>query len=375
MKYTKNQLAALAQLFVPLATMVAQDDVYFVGKKTKKAATETQVATQPEATRYTPVQIIYADEDEAVNVSGSKRDVDEYNRRGSYGRQSVMVENPDGTFSYQLPGNDTLYIMQDSMAVTTRSLANDAYSQGYNEGYQDGEDYALTRRINRFSYGYPFYDDPFYWDSYWYDPWYGGYYGWSRPYWGYRGYWGYDPYWYGGYYGPYYGGYYGWGYYPSYWGYGGYYRGYYGRPHNSRTDGSHTSRYRGDTGRGAGYNRSRGTVNGVTTNVGTRTRTFGNNSTSRSANSGTYNRGTVTNSSNRVGSFGTSRSTTPTTSSSSSSTRSSSFGSSSSSSSSRSGGFSSSSSSGGFSGGSSRGGGGGGGFTGGSRGGGGGRGR
>ena len=38
MKYTKNLLAALALLFVPLSMTVAQDDVYFVGKKTKKAA-------------------------------------------------------------------------------------------------------------------------------------------------------------------------------------------------------------------------------------------------------------------------------------------------------------------------------------------------
>ena len=370
MKYTKNLLAALALLFVPLSMTVAQDDVYFVGKKTKKAATEVKAATQQPTTHYTPVEIIYADDDEAVNVSGSKRDVDEYNRRGSYGRQSMMVENPDGTFSYQVPGNDTLYIMPDSTAVTSRSLANDAYSQGYNEGYQDGEDYALTRRINRFGYGYNYYDDPFYWDSYWYDPyWSYGYYGWTRPYWGYRGYWGYDPYWYGGYY-PYYS-YYGWGYYPSYWGYGGYYRGYYGRPHNSHTDGAHTSRYRGDTGRSAGYNRGRGTVNssGTVINSG-RTRSFGTqqSTTSRSANTGTYNRGTVTNSTNRVSSFGTNRSTTTSTSSAS---RSSSFGTSSSSSSSRSGGFSSGSSSSSRSGGFS-GGGGGGGFTGGSRGGGGG---
>lgn len=373
MMNTKQFLAAMALLFVPLAWTVAQDDVYFVNKRAKKAKAEAEAQAQQDARRYVPVQIVYADEDEPLNISGSKRDVDEYNRRGNYGSHSRLVENPDGTFSYQLPGNDTLYVLEDSMAVTTRSLANDVYAQGYNEGYQDGEDYAFTRRLNRFGYAggyaspwYYSYYDPFYWDDwYWgYDPyWYGGYYGWHRPYWGYagwgygwRGYWGYDPYWYGGYYG--------WGY-PYY---GGYYRGgYYGRPHNSRTDGAHTGRYRGQTGRGAGYDRGRLYSGGNAVGTG-RTRSFG--TTTRSGNGYTNRSAATTNSSNRVGSFGTSRSSTPTYSTPSSSSRSGSFGGSSSST--RSGSFGGGSSSGGFSGGSR---GGGGGFSGGSRGGGGGRGR
>ncbi|MBQ9286299.1 MAG: hypothetical protein IJ209_08475 [Bacteroidaceae bacterium] len=370
MMNTKKLLAAMALLFVPLATIVAQDDVYFVNKRAKqaKAEAEAKARAEQEARKYVPVQIVYADEDEPVNVSGSKRDVDEYNRRGRSVSQGRYVESPDGTFTYQLPGNDTLYIMEDSMAVTTRSLANDVYAQGYNEGYQDGEDYAYTRRLNRFGYGgayaspwyYSYYDPFFYDDWYWgYDPyWYGGYYGWHRPYWGYGGYYGWRGYY--GYYDPYwYGGYYGWGY-PYYGGF--YIGGRYGRPHNSRTDGAHTSRYRGQTGRSAGYNRGRGTSVGVATgSAGARTRTFGSgqSTTSRSATVSAGRSNSTTNTSNRTSSFGTSRSSTSTYSGSSSSTRSGSFGSSSSSGSSRSGGFS----------------GGGGGFSGGSRGGGGGRGR
>ena len=383
MMNTKNLMAALALLFLPLS-MVAQDDLYFVHKKSDKATVTSKQSKADD--RYLPVQIVYADDadaDAAVDVKGSSRDVDEYNRRGRSDK-GVLVEKADGTFTYQIPGNDTLYIMDDTLAVTTRSLANDVYAQGYNEGYQDGEDYAYTRRLNRFGYAggyaspwYYSYYDPFYWDDwYWgYDPyWYGGYYGWHRPYWGYagwgygwRGYWGYDPYWYGGYYG--------WGYpYRYFWGSN------YGPNYRHKSDwyaGSHAMRRPGMTGRSAGYNRN---------NTSTTTRSGGNNSgytnrsrssygrvdNSRTVNSRmgntttTRSTTTTTRSSNsRVGSFSNSRSTTPsyTPSTSSSSSRSSSFGGSSS------GGFSGGSRSGGFSGG------GGGGFTGGSRGGGGGRGR
>lgn len=372
MMNTKNLMAVLALLFLPLA-VVAQDDLYFVHKKSDKATVTTQ--SQKTDDRYLPVQIIYADDDDAaVDVNGSTRDVDEYNRRGQSAR-GVVVEKADGTFSYQIPGNDTLYIMDDTLAVTTRSLANDVYAQGYNEGYAAGEDYAYTRRLNRFGYAgaytspwlYSYYD-PFYWDDwYWgYDPyWYGGYYGWYRPYWGYagwgygwRGYWGYDPYWYGGYYGwgyPYYG--YGWG---------GYY-GNHGRNYRHTSDwyaGSHTARRPGMTGRSAGFGssgRSTTRYEGNNNNLATRGRTTVGRGTSNSSRSIT----TTPSTNSRVGSFSNSRSSTPSyTPSTSSSTRSSSFGGSSS------GSISSGGRSGGFSGG-----GGGGGFTGGSRGGGGGRGR
>jgi len=365
MMNTKNLMAAFALLFLPLS-MVAQDDLYFVHKKSDKATTsQSKKAADDAQQRYLPVQIIYADEDDAaVDVSGSTRDVDEYNRRGR-AANGVVVENADGTFTYQIPGNDTLYVMDDSMAVTTRSLANDVYAQGYNEGYADGEDYAYTRRLNRFGYAgayaspwYYSYYDPFYWDDwyYGYDPyWYGGYYGWSRPYWGYygwgygwRGYWGYDPYWYGGYYG--------WGYPYSYW--GGYY-GPSGRNYRHNSDwyaGSHTTRRPGMTGRTAGFSRNGGTTNRSGNN------SYATRSRSTTGRTG-YNRSTTTSSSNsRVGSFSNSRSSSSSrsyTPSTSTSTRSSSFGGSSS------GGFSGGSRSGGFSGG-------GGGFSGGSRGGGGG---
>lgn len=206
--------AALLLLIVPAFTWAQEDDIYFVPKK--KAAKTEQVPAS--ARRYKDVEIIYTDDTDDADISGisgSRRDVDEYNRRGPRSR------------SYQLPGDDTLYVLTDSTAITTRRMANDIYSQGYDEGYADGEDYAISRRLGRFGYGsvyaspwYYSYYDPFYYD--YYDPWWGwggyhvGYYGWHRPYWGYTWGWGYDPYWYGGYYGwhrpYYYGGYYGRGY-------------------------------------------------------------------------------------------------------------------------------------------------------------------
>ena len=108
MMKTKFLSAVMALLFVPLTSLVAQDDVYFVNKRAKKVKAEAEAKAQSDDRRYVPVQIVYADEDEPVNVSGSARDVDEYNRRGRSGAQSRMVENPDGTFTYQIPGNDTL---------------------------------------------------------------------------------------------------------------------------------------------------------------------------------------------------------------------------------------------------------------------------
>lgn len=219
MKNVRTLFAASLLLALPFSTWAQDDDMYFVSKKKdKKEQTEQKTTVQP--VRYVPVEIVYADESQP-DVSGSNRDIDEYNRRGKSSVQAgtgQLVENPDGTFSYRVSANDTLYVVNDTTAITTSYLANDLYSQGYSEGYRDGEDFAYSRRLGRFGYSSIYaspwyYDcyDPYYWNSwYWGDP-YWGYYGWHRPYWGYAGigwgyggwygYWGYDPYWYGGYYG------------------------------------------------------------------------------------------------------------------------------------------------------------------------------
>lgn len=245
----RNLFAALLLAILPL-TVWGQDDMYFASKKDREAKSEKKA--QP-ARRYSNVEVIYVDDDDdnIEGISGSNRDIDEYNRRAvrsQSGAQGRLVENPDGTFSFRVSGKDTLYVVDDTTAITTRRFADDLYSQGYDEGYADGEDYAYSNRLARFGYSsiyaspwrYSCYDPYLYDGWYWgYDPyWYGGYYGWHRPYWGYVSWrWGYDPYWYGGYYSwyrPYrYGGYYGGSRYHHHYGGDGRYHGRGGYRHGS----------------------------------------------------------------------------------------------------------------------------------------------
>ena len=243
MKQTHFFLTTLL-LVLPLTLWAQEDDMYFVPKH--KAAKSEQKSSRGQSS----VEIIYADDSEPV-VTGCLRDVDEYNRRGRHA--------------------DTLYTYPET-AEGERHIDGDAYTRGYQDGYADGEDYVLTRRMNRFGYAsiyaspwyVSYYYDPFYWDDwYWgYGPyWYGSYYGWHRPYWGYYGY--YDPWWHRG-----------WG----------YYGGYYGRHYRGYTPSGHTARRPGFTGRSGGTYRggrsSAGTVGGRST------RSYGGYSTSgRTSNS------------------------------------------------------------------------------------------
>ena len=316
-----------------------QSGAYTMASKKKTTVQTAQPAQQ--------VQVIYVDDNDDYNymptTTGAVRDVDEYNRRGArYMAQEDSIYYP----------TDTTYI-----AVTQNQLT-DLYSKGYNEGYSDGEDYALSRRVGRFGYSsiycspyyWRYYDDPFYWnDWYWgaYDPYWYGYYGWNRPYWGYR------------YYGPYRYGYYG-GYRPYYYG---------GRPsHHGRDYVTPSGRRPGQTGRTAGYgvgysNRNSGRNTGFTGGRvlgGSSSRSYPSVSGNRSVNaSSPRSSGSSSRSTTYSGASSRSGSSTP---SYSGSTRSSSS-------------FGGSSRSSGGSFGGSRSSGGGGGFTGGSRGGGSGRGR
>ena len=198
-----NKLITLFLLTLPLMGW-AQDDMYFVPKK--KAKTQ-QTTTQ----RSIPVEIVYAD-DETLDITGSTRDVDEYNRRtpATTTGEAQLVQQADGSFALQVTADDA-----------QKMSANELYTQGYRDGYEDGEDYSLTRRMGRFNY-VSVYSSPWYWsvryDPFYWDDWY-----WNRPYWGYSGYYGY----YG--YRPYYS--WGWGY--SY--HRPYHYGYYGhhRPHDA----------------------------------------------------------------------------------------------------------------------------------------------
>ena len=178
-------LSALLFGAVSLGVM-AQDDVYFTpSKSVKKSMSSYEVIN-----------------DSPAPLSGSNRDVDEYNRRG----KSSSYFKKIGTDSL---GNDIIEFHTSAEDITDTL----AVYPGTKVEFSVEDDYKYSRRLSRFD------------DYYWYDPWLYGYYGFG-PYWRYRytgfwydpwfGYYGgwYDP-WYYGYYGiydPWYYGYYGWGY-------------------------------------------------------------------------------------------------------------------------------------------------------------------
>lgn len=151
----------LAIMFLPLNAQ--DDDMYFVPKKNKINST---------------VVVTYEDTDteEASYYTGTLRDVDEYNRRG------------------------TRRTLADTLTETPENIYLAGYTKGYRDGYSDEYNDARYYRV-RFSYYY----DPWFYDPWFYDPWYYG----PR--------WGYDPW----YYGPGYYDYWSWHhrhYWPGWWG-------------------------------------------------------------------------------------------------------------------------------------------------------------
>lgn len=166
----KRNILALFLLGLVSSGAYAQDDMYFVPKKTTKVVEEVA-----------PVAPFHE----------NHMDVDDYNRRGFFGNQGYAL-NTDTT------ANDVIdFNASDSLDMSGYAGVGDEYDENYNPE----DDYVYSRRMSRFD------------DFYWYDPWY---YSWYGPYW-----YG-SPYWYAyaGWYGPWYDPwYYGW-YRP--WGYGWY---------------------------------------------------------------------------------------------------------------------------------------------------------
>lgn len=209
------------------------DDMYFVPKKSKTSQTTQSAPSVPARQSYTP-QRTQTDE----YYTGTLRDVDEYNRRGTNGVTSTPEYSDENK-------KDTVYVVVENQ----------------NEDY---EDCLLSARLARFhGYGYPYYAwyDPWY-DPWYYDPWY------YRPGWGWSGYWSfggwgwryswYDPWYYG----------------PT-WGWSGYYGGYaWGHYHHHATAGGGTP-HRGFNG-GRGYAMSsspRGSMGASRNSNGRSTRT------------------------------------------------------------------------------------------------------
>lgn len=171
-------------IFISVMTMAvpllsaAQDDMYFVPKKADRL--KSTVEDVPQRDTY---------------HSGSDRDVDEYNRHGSYtagtdsaGNDIISFDGVSGVY----PDSAAAYASGDyeytgRMSRFDDYVVPDAYWAGYYAG-----------RSSRWGWYDPWFDDPWYWGG-WYSPWRYGYYGgWYDPwYWGYAGWYGYGWGWHG----------------------------------------------------------------------------------------------------------------------------------------------------------------------------------
>ena len=173
---------------LPFQMMAQDDDMYFVPTKAN-VAKENAKYGMPAKTYY----------------SGSKRTVDEYNRRPM---SSVTPIDTTGNDIIEFSAVRGVY--PDSVAVNTYADPSDDYQYTRRmsrfDGYMPGEAYWDGYRAGRYSTGWSAWYEPWYWDmpyyysSYygWYSPWY--YSTWYSPWhYGYYGYWG--PRYYGGYYG------------------------------------------------------------------------------------------------------------------------------------------------------------------------------
>ncbi len=285
-------LSALLFGAVSLGVM-AQDDVYFTpSKSVKKSMSSYEVIN-----------------DSPAPLSGSNRDVDEYNRRG----KSSSYFKKIGTDSL---GNDIIEFHTSAEDITDTL----AVYPGTKVEFELDDDYKYSRRLSRFDdyylfspwlYGYygfgPYWRfrySGFYLYDPWYDPWYYSYYGgW------------YDPWYYGyGWYDPWYYGYYGWGYPYGRWGYAYYGTTWYvpggirhysgngvtgtsnhgtvGRPGTTIAKGGNYGGYRGNgqTTRAYDATQNRNNNRGTATSSGR----FGNNRTYSNTNTNTNNNRTYT---------------------------------------------------------------------------------
>lgn len=178
-------LTTLTALMLMPLTATAQDDMYFVPTKSnvKKSAEKYGM---PKDTYY----------------CGSKRDVDEYNRRL---KSKVEVISDDALLAgNSLADNDTL-VTDTLVGDTIVFIAEKGVYPKDNARMQSDNDYKYTRNMSRWDnyevsnaywngyndgrfnrwYGWSSFYDPWYYSSWyggWYDPWYYSWYGGYYPY-------------------------------------------------------------------------------------------------------------------------------------------------------------------------------------------------
>lgn len=162
---------------MPIQTM-AQDDIYFVpSKKSKQTKREYTV----------PAETYY---------SGSKRNVDEYNRQSFHFERLDSTDNDIITFdAVEGVYPDSTANQAEDYAYTRRMSRFEDYEwkEAYDEGYRDGRSDSWLWRSS-FYYD-PWYYDNWYYNTFYYDPWY--YNGWSYSSWhpSWRIGWNYPSYW------------------------------------------------------------------------------------------------------------------------------------------------------------------------------------
>lgn len=161
--------------------MSAQDDMYFVARKSVSAKKSTRVSPVSRYTYY----------------CGSDRDVDEYNRRPSLVSKveplsadtsavadTVAIDDviafdaEQGVYPEDVFYPDTLYIIDDDGTPVDGYYVYNDYDDYYGD-YDDADDYECTRLLCRWDDCYPWYIgwySPWYYS--WYSPWY---YGWYSP--------------------------------------------------------------------------------------------------------------------------------------------------------------------------------------------------
>ena len=285
-------LVTLIMVSLPwLAMAQSDDDLYYVPKKEKKTETVTTQQTTTTTTAYStaePISTVVV-----RDVSGTVRDVDEYNRRYTARDNYFKVENDTlyieekpygerGEWINGFDGSDSDYeYAMRIIRFRSPRYAIPLSSPLYWEIVYGGAAYPTwdwnVYDDGLYAYVFPTQTNPLWWDWRfnwglfgprwhhglyygWYSPWYyDWWYDWYYPWYGYWGYWG-------GFWGGYWGGYWGGLHFHNHlaWGAGWHNRGGL-LSHNSHRGGHHGVTLHGDHGRGGLTGR---TVNGMSRSNG-----------------------------------------------------------------------------------------------------------
>lgn len=199
MKYKVLAFGLLALFASTVIQAQDYDDIYYNGSSSSTKSTTVKVKP---ATKTTVVSQPYA-----VTISSTERDVDEYNRRGSYYQDIDTVTIPEG--NEDVFANTQRIERFHNPDVVVSSNDDELIDLYYNDspnvniiiGSTGYNPYSLWG-YNYWNSGWYGFYDPFYYsswyDTYWwgwhrpYHYWYSGYWGWSRPWyytsWGWGGY-------------------------------------------------------------------------------------------------------------------------------------------------------------------------------------------